>query len=188
MGIRSSATCELHFNDARVPKENLILKEGRGFRVTMDTLDKSRSGVGAQAIGIAQGAYDQAIEFATQRIQFGQPVSSFQAVQHMLADMATAIQAARLLIYHAARASDADDPEGSKLAAMAKVLASDTAMKVTTDALQVCGGTGYMRDYPMEKYMRDAKITQIYEGTNQIQRNVIALELIKEQARKSKGK
>jgi alkylation response protein AidB-like acyl-CoA dehydrogenase len=188
MGIRSSSTCELHFNDARVPKENLILKEGRGFRVTMDTLDKSRPGVGAQAIGIAQGAYDQAIEFATQRIQFGQPVSSFQAVQHMLADMATAIQAARLLIYHAARASDADDPEGSKLAAMAKVLASDTAMKVTTDALQVCGGTGYMRDYPMEKYMRDAKITQIYEGTNQIQRNVIALELIKEQARKSKGK
>ena len=188
LGIRASATCELHFNDVKIPKENLILKEGMGFRVTMDTLNKSRPGIGAQAMGIAQGAFDQAMDFATERIQFGQPVAGFQAVQHMLADMATSIEAARLLVYRAAKAADACAPDAAKLAAMAKVFASDTAMKVTVDALQVCGGTGYMRDYPMEKYMRDAKITQIYEGTNQIQRNVIALDLIKEHAQNKKAK
>jgi len=186
LGIRASATCELHFQDCRIPKENLIGREGQGFRVTMETLDKSRPGIGAQAVGIAQGALDQALEFATQRVQFGQPISSFQAVQHMLADLATQIEAARLLVYRAAQATDAGDPEASKLAAMAKVYASDTAMKAGVDGIQICGGTGYMRDYPMEKYMRDAKITQIYEGTNQIQRNIIALELVKEFAKKKK--
>jgi len=188
MGIRASSTCELHFENCRVPKENLILKPGFGFRVTMETLNKSRPGIGAQAVGIAQGALEQALEFSTQRVQFGQPVSSFQAVQHMLADIATQIEAARLLVYHAARAADAGDPQAPKLAAMAKVFASDVAMKSTVDALQVCGGTGYMRDYPAEKYLRDAKITQIYEGTNQIQRNVIGQDLVKEFAQGRKKK
>lgn len=183
MGIRASSTCELYFENCRVPKENMILKPGLGFRVTMETLNKSRPGIGAQAVGIAQGALDQALDFATQRIQFGQAVVNFQAVQHMLANMATEIQAARLMVYHSARATDAKDPEAPKLAAMAKVFASDVAMKTAVDAMQVCGGTGYMRDYPMEKYMRDAKITQIYEGTNQIQRNIIGLEIVKEWAR-----
>jgi alkylation response protein AidB-like acyl-CoA dehydrogenase len=186
LGIRASSTTELHFDDCRVPKENLIRKEGMGFRVTMETLNKSRPGIGAQAVGIAQGALDQALEFATERVQFGQPISSFQAIQHMLADMATQTEAARLLVYQAARAGDAGDAQAPKLAAMAKVFASDVAMKVSVDALQVCGGTGYMRDYPVEKFMRDAKITQIYEGTNQIQRNIIALELVKELAKKKK--
>ncbi|MCX7016091.1 MAG: acyl-CoA dehydrogenase family protein [Candidatus Sumerlaeota bacterium] len=188
LGIRASATCELHFDNCRVPKENLILKEGMGFRVTMETLNKSRPGIGAQAVGIAQGALEQALEFSTQRIQFGQPVSSFQAVQHMLADMATQIEAARLLVHHAARASDAGDPQAPKLAAMAKVFASDVAMKAAVDGIQICGGAGYMRDYPMEKYMRDAKITQIYEGTNQIQRNVIGIDLVKEFNQRKKKK
>lgn len=180
LGIRCSVTKELHFQDCRIPKENLLGKLNRGFRVAMDTLDKSRPGIGAQAVGIAQGALDQAIDFAYNRVQFGQKITSFQAIQHMLADMATSIQAARLMVYHGARAVDQGAKDASKLAAMAKVFASDTAMKVTTDALQVCGGTGYMREYPVEKYFRDAKITQIYEGTNQIQRNIIALELIRE--------
>jgi len=180
MGIRCSTTCELHFSDCKIPASNLLYKESRGFRVAMDTLDKSRPGIGAQAVGIAQGAMEEAIKFAKQRVQFGQTIVSFQVIQHMLADMATAIEAARLLVYQAARAVDTNASDQSKIAAMAKVFASDTAMKVTTDALQICGGTGYMREYPLEKYMRDAKITQIYEGTNQIQRNIIALELIKE--------
>lgn len=184
LGIRSSVTKELHFQDCKIPKSNILGKVGRGFRVAMDTLDKSRPGIGAQAVGIAQGALDLAMDFARNRVQFGQTITSFQAIQHMFADIATQIEAARLLVYHAARAVDAGSHDASKLAAMAKVFASDTAMKVTVDALQICGGTGYMRDYPMEKYLRDAKITQIYEGTNQIQRNIIALELIREYSKK----
>jgi alkylation response protein AidB-like acyl-CoA dehydrogenase len=184
MGIRSSVTRELHFQDCRVPTSNLLYKENFGFRVAMDTLDKSRPGIGAQALGIAHGALREATEFAQNRVQFGQPVTGFQAVQHMLADMAIACEASRWLVYRSAVAVDNGEPGASAMAAMAKVFASDTAMKVTTDAVQVCGGSGYMREYPLEKRMRDAKITQIYEGTNQIQRNIIALDLIRRTARK----
>jgi butyryl-CoA dehydrogenase len=151
-----------------------------GMIVALKTLDQSRPGVGAQAVGIAQGALDQALKFAKQRVQFGQPIIQFQAIQHMLADMATQTEAARALVYGAARTIDSGAKEISKVSAMAKVFASDVAMRVTTDAVQVMGGAGFMKDYPVEKMMRDAKITQIYEGTNQIQRNVIASELIKE--------
>jgi len=184
LGIRASATRELVFTDCRVPRANILGREGMGFIVAMKTLDRTRPGIGGQAIGIAQGALDTAVKYARERRQFGVAITSFQAVQHMLADMATQLEAARALVYAAARMIDAGIKEFSKEAAMAKVFASDTAMKVTTDAVQVMGGYGYMRDYPVEKMMRDAKITQIYEGTNQIQRNVIALELIKEYAGK----
>ena len=160
----------------------MLYKENRGFRVAMDTLDKSRPGIGAQAVGIAEGALMEALNFANTRIQFGVKITSFQAVQHMLADMAIGVEASRALVYRSAYAVDHGEPNASSLAAMAKVFASDTAMKVTTDAVQICGGTGYMREYPVEKYMRDAKITQIYEGANQIQRNIIALDLIRKTA------
>ncbi len=180
MGIRASATSELIFTDCKIPKENLIGREGMGFIVAMKTFDKSRPGVAAQAVGIAQGAIDIAVKYAKERVQFGKPISSFQAIQHMLADMATETEAARTLVYAASRAIDGGQKNISKISAMSKLFASDVAMKVTTNAVQILGGYGYMRDYPIEKYMRDAKITQIYEGTNQIQRNVIALELIKE--------
>jgi len=183
MGIRASATAELVFNNCRVPKENLIAKEGMGFIVTMKTLDSSRTGVGAQGVGVAQGAINEALKFARQRIQFGQPVTSFQAVQHMLADMQTQTEAARALVYSVARFVDSGAKEISRATSMAKLFATDVAMKVTTDAVQVMGGSGYMKDYPVEKMMRDAKILQIYEGTNQIQRNVIALDMIKEAAK-----
>ena len=183
MGIRASATRELVFQDCRVPKENLLGREGLGFAVAMKTLDQARPGVGAQALGIAHGALDEAVQYAHSRVQFGKPISSFQAVQHMLADMATQIEAARALIYAVSRMIDSGAKNFSKESAMSKVLASDVAMKVTTDAVQIFGGYGYMKDYPVEKMMRDAKITQIYEGTNQIQRNVIAGNLIKELAR-----
>ena len=186
LGIRCSDTRELKFDDLKVPKENLLGKKNRGFRVAMDTFDKSRPGIGAQAVGIADGALHEAIEFARTRIQFGQPVSSFQAVQHMMADCAMKIEAAKLLVYQAARAVDTGAGDASKLSAMAKAYASDVAMEVTVDAVQICGGNGFMREYPLEKYMRDAKITQIYEGTNQIQRTIIGLELIKEAAKKKK--
>jgi alkylation response protein AidB-like acyl-CoA dehydrogenase len=180
MGIRCSKTSELVFEDCRVPAENLIGgKEGYGFIHTMKTFDRTRPGVGAQALGIAQGALEESIEYAKTRIQFGAPVSSYQAVQVMLADMAIQVEASRALIYEAARAIDAGMKNAAGVASMAKVLASDTAMKVATDAVQVFGGYGYMKEYPVEKMMRDAKITQIYEGTNQIQRVVIASELIK---------
>ena len=182
LGIRSSSTTELIFVDCRVPKENLIGKEGQGFLAAMKTLDKSRPGIGAQALGIAQGAYEEALRYSRERVQFGKPISSFQAIQHMLADMATKIEAARALIYSVARFMDTNPKESSVEAAMAKLYASDVAMEVTVDAVQIMGGYGYMREYPTEKYMRDAKITQIYEGTNQIQRNVIALGLIKRAA------
>jgi butyryl-CoA dehydrogenase len=183
MGIRASCTTELIFNDCRIPKESLIAKQGMGFVVAMKTLDSSRAGVGAQGVGVAQGAIDEAIRFAKQRVQFGQPITSFQAVQHMLADMQTQTEAARALVYAVARMIDGGAKDFSRASAMAKLFATDTAMKVTTDAVQVMGGSGYMKEYPVEKMMRDAKILQIYEGTNQVQRNVIALDMIREATR-----
>ncbi|MCX5726958.1 MAG: acyl-CoA dehydrogenase family protein [Candidatus Saganbacteria bacterium] len=188
MGIRCSATRELVFQDCKVPKENLLGKEGAGFLAAMKTFDKTRPGIGAQAVGIAQGALDEAVKYARERIQFEKPIITLQAVQHMLADMATQVEAARALVYAVARAVDAGQSDYTKESAMSKLFASDTAMKVTTDAVQVFGGYGYMRDSPVEKMMRDAKITQIYEGTNQIQRNQIALQLIKESASKKEKK
>jgi alkylation response protein AidB-like acyl-CoA dehydrogenase len=180
MGIRCSKTAELVFQDCRVPAANLIGgKEGYGFIHTMKTFDRTRPGVGAQALGIAAGALDEALEYARTRIQFDVPIAHFQAVQVMLADMAIQVEASRALIYEAARAADAGMKNTSAIASMAKVLASDTAMRVATDAVQIFGGYGYMKEYPVEKMMRDAKITQIYEGTNQIQRLVIASEMIK---------
>ncbi|OGS11283.1 MAG: acyl-CoA dehydrogenase [Elusimicrobia bacterium RIFOXYA12_FULL_57_11] len=184
MGIRASATREVIFNNCEIPAANLISKEGMGFIVALKTLDTSRPGVAAQAVGIAQGALDCALEYSRTRVQFGQPISSFQAIQHMLADMGTQLEAARALTYATARMSDSGAKAMSKDSAMAKLFASDMAMKVTTDAVQILAGYGYMRDYPVEKYMRDAKITQIYEGTNQIQRNVIAANMIKEKIKK----
>jgi len=187
MGIRSSPTRELIFNECKVPKENLLGKEGQGFVIALKTFDASRPGVAAQALGIACGALEDAIKYSRERVQFGQSISSFQAIQHLLADMATEVEAARALIYSTARMIDKDPKiRVTKEAAMCKLFASDIAMKVTTDAVQVYGGYGYMREYPMEKRMRDAKITQIYEGTNQIMRNEIALALIKEAARTKK--
>ncbi len=186
MGIRASATRELIFQDCFIPKENLIAKEGMGFIITMKTFDRTRPGVGAQGVGLAQGALDEAVRYARQREQFGKKIISFQAIQHLLADMAIQVEAARALVYSVARYIDqSDDPKDiSKLSGMAKVYASDVAMKVTTDAVQIFGGYGYMREYPVEKMMRDAKILQIYEGTNQIQRNIIGLELSREYAGK----
>jgi alkylation response protein AidB-like acyl-CoA dehydrogenase len=186
MGIRASATSEVIFEDCKVPVENRLGEEGQGFIVAMKTLDKSRPGVAAQALGIAQGAYDLAADYARQREQFGQSIISFQAIQFMLADMATEIEAARALIYATAKMIDAGVKNIAKESAMCKVLASDVAMKVATDAVQIFGGYGYMKDYPIEKFMRDAKITQIYEGTNQIQRLVIGRNIIREGASKAK--
>jgi alkylation response protein AidB-like acyl-CoA dehydrogenase len=182
MGIRASATRELVFQDCRVPKANLLAKEGMGFIVAMKTLDSSRPGVAAQALGIAAGALDEAVQYSRERRQFGKPIASFQGVQFLLADMATQVEAARALVYAAARYIDSGAKDISRISAMSKLFASDVAMKVTTDAVQVFGGYGYMKEYPVEKMMRDAKITQIYEGTNQIQREVIGLALIKEAA------
>jgi len=184
MGIRASSTMELIFEDCRVPAENLIAREGHGFLVAMKTLNKSRPGVAAQAVGIAQGALDEAAKYASERVQFGHRIDSFQGIQFMLADMATQVEAARALVYSTARMIDAGERKYEKESAMAKVFASDVAMKVTTDAVQILGGYGYMKEYPVEKMMRDAKITQIYEGTNQIQREIIAMNLIKESMRK----
>jgi alkylation response protein AidB-like acyl-CoA dehydrogenase len=184
MGIRASATCELIFEDCRIPKENLIGKEGMGFPVALRTLDRSRPGVAAQALGIAQGALDLAVGYARKRIQFGQSVASFQATQFKFADMATRIEAARALIYSVSRMIDAGVKDFSKESAMAKLFASDVAMDVTVEAVQIFGGYGYMQEYPIEKYMRDAKITQIYEGTSEIQRNVIGRAVVKEGASK----
>ncbi len=182
MGIRASATRELVFQDCRIPKSSLLGREGMGFIVAMKTLDQSRPGVAAQALGIAAGALDEAVDYSRQRRQFGRPICSFQGVQFLLADMATQVEAARTLIYQVARHVDSGAKDISKVSAMCKLFASDTAMRVTTDAVQVFGGYGYMKEYPVEKMMRDAKITQIYEGTNQIQREVIGLALIKEAA------
>ena len=179
MGIRASATRELVFHNCRVPKENLLGREGLGFIVTMKTLDSSRPGVGALSVGLAQGALEAAVAYAQQRKQFGHPISAIQAVQHMLANMAMELEAARALVYAVAKTIDSGATNFTEEGAMAKVFATDMAMKLTTDAVQVFGGVGYMRDYPAEKMMRDAKINQIYEGTNQVLRNVIALELLK---------
>lgn len=183
LGIRASVTRELIFSDCKIPKENLLGREGFGFVLTMKTFDVSRPGVAAQAVGIAQGALDLAMRYAKERIQFGRPISAFQGIQFMFADMATEIEAARSLVYSVARMVDSGNLDVAKESAMAKLFASDVAMRVTTDCVQIFGGYGYMKDYPIEKYMRDAKITQIYEGTNQIQRNIIALQLIKELAK-----
>jgi len=183
MGIRASATRELIFRDCLVPEENLIGKEGAGFILTMKLFDKSRPGIGAQAMGVAQGALEAAVDYTRQRIQFGQPLISLPVVQNILADMAIQVEAARALVYAAARTVDSGVKKFSEESAMAKVFASDIAMKVTTDAVQICGGAGYMRDYPLEKMMRDAKITQIYEGANEVLRNAIAIELRKRRAR-----
>jgi butyryl-CoA dehydrogenase len=184
MGIRASATRELVFQDCKIHKSQMLGKEGMGFIVAMKTLDRTRPGIAAQAVGIAQGALNEALKYTRQREQFGAKISTFQGVQHILADMATQVEAARALVYAAAKTIDSGSSETSRASAMCKLMASDTAMRVTTDAVQLFGGYGYMKEYPVEKMMRDAKITQIYEGTNQIQRNVIALELIKELAAK----
>ena len=180
MGIRCVPVHELHFRNCRVPAENVLGQEGRGFGNAMMTLDRARPGVAAQAVGLAQGALDWAIRYTSERQQFGQSVLSFQAIQFMIADMATEVEAARQMVYTAARAIDAGVPNPTKLAAMCKVFATDVAMKVTTNAVQLFGGYGYCKDYPIEKYMRDAKITQIYEGANQIQRLVIGRAITKE--------
>jgi len=181
MGIRTVPVNELDFADCRVPASQLVGgKEGGGFRNAMMTLDRARPGVAAQALGLAQGAFEWALRYTSERRQFGQTVMSHQAIQFMLADMATQVEAARQLVYTSARAIDAGVKNINKIAAMAKVFATDTAMRVTTDAVQLFGGYGYCRDYPIEKYMRDAKITQIYEGTNQVQRLVIGRALTRE--------
>jgi len=183
MGIRCVPVIEVHFEDCKVPVENLLGgREGVGFRDAMMTLDRARPGVAAQALGLAQGAFELAVDYTRKRQQFGQSVSSFQGIQWMLADMATEIEAARQLVYHAARLVDSGAKNISRASAMCKLFATDTAMKVTTNAVQLFGGYGYVKDYPIEKYMRDAKITQIYEGTNQIQRLVIARDVLREAA------
>jgi butyryl-CoA dehydrogenase len=183
MGIRCVPVVDIHLENCRVHVDNLLGgKEGLGFKHAMMTLDCARPGIAAQAVGLAQGAFDLAVEYTGNRQQFGQSISSFQGVQWMLADMATQIEAARQLVYTAARAADSGQKNISKLSAMCKLFASDMAMKVTTDAVQLFGGYGYVKDYPIEKYMRDAKITQIYEGTNQIQRLVVARTILREAA------
>ncbi len=180
MGIRCVPVNETHFRGVRVPRENLLGgREGLGFVHAMKTLDYARPGVAAQAVGLAQGAYELAVDWAKRRQQFGQPLAQFQAIAFMLADMATAIEAARQLVYYAARLIDSGSKNFTKYSAMCKVFASDVAMKVTTDAVQIFGGYGYIKDYPVERFMRDAKITQIYEGTNQIQRLVISRAILK---------
>lgn len=179
MGLRASPTLELIFDNCRVPRENLLGAEGEGFKIAMSTLDGGRNGIAAQAVGIAQGAMEEAARYAKEREQFGRPIADFQAISFMLADMATKIEAARLLTYQAAFLESNRLPYG-KASAMAKLFASETAMEVTTNAVQIFGGYGYTRDYPVERFMRDAKITQIYEGTSEVQRLVISRYLLKD--------
>jgi alkylation response protein AidB-like acyl-CoA dehydrogenase len=179
MGIRGSPTREVVLTNARVPVERLIGQEGEGFKIALRTLDFSRPLIGAQALGIAQGAFDLAARYATEREQFGRRIADFEAIQFMLADMAMKLEASRMLVYKALALCDDEDPRMTKWSAMAKCFASDSAMAITTDAVQILGGYGYVREYPAERYMRDAKITQIYEGTNQIQRVVMARQLLK---------
>ena len=183
LGIRASATRELVFKNCLVPEENLLGKPGLGFIQALRLFDRSRPGIGSQAVGLAQGALEAAVEYAEQRVQFDQAIINIQAVQHMLADMAIQVEAARALVYAAARYVDSGARNVSEESAMSKVFASDAAMKVTVDAVQICGGAGYMKDYPVEKMMRDAKILQIYEGTNQVLRNTIASGLRKRKGR-----
>ena len=182
LGIRGSPTAQLFFEDLAVPAANRLGNEGEGFKLAMRVLDHSRPGIAAQALGIAEGAFDLARRYARDRRQFGKPINQFQGIQFMLADMATQIEAARALTYGSADALDRDLPDIGLSSAIAKLFASDTAMRVTTDAVQILGGYGYLRDFPAERMMRDAKITQIYEGTNEIQRLVIAREVLKEKA------
>jgi len=177
MGIRASNTCELVLDNVRIPATNRIGKEGEGFRIAMKTLDAARPLVGAVSVGLAQSAFDAAVKYSKERVQFGKPIASFQLIQAMIADMAIAIETARLMVYKACWLKDQGLPF-AKEAAMAKCYAADVAMKVTVDAVQVLGGYGYIKEYPTEKYMRDAKIMQIYEGTNQIQRLVIANQIL----------
>jgi alkylation response protein AidB-like acyl-CoA dehydrogenase len=179
MGVRGSPTGEILLDGVRIPAANLIGEEGRGFSYAMAALDSSRPIIGAQAVGIAQGALDVATRYLQDRTQFDQPLAAFQGLQFMLADMATQLEAARTLVYRACSLVDVGDPSVARIAAMSKLFASDTAMRVTTDAVQLLGGAGYTAEFPVERMMRDAKITQIYEGTNQIQRVVIAKHLLK---------
>ncbi len=178
LGIRASPTVALHFTDCAIPVANRLGAEGEGFKLAMRTLDITRPATGALGLGIAQAALDAAVAYAKERQQFGQPIGAFQGIQFMLADMAMAVHGARLMIHHCARQLDAGITDNTYEASMAKCFAADAAMKVTTDAVQIFGGYGYTREYPVERYMRDAKIMQIYEGTNQIQRVVIAKELL----------
>jgi alkylation response protein AidB-like acyl-CoA dehydrogenase len=180
MGIKGSTTGEIFFNDCRVPADNLLGAEGDGFKIAMRVLDRSRPGIGAQALGIAQGATDYALEYAKSRETMGKPIAEHQLIAAKLADMETRCEAARGLLYKVGQMIDEDAPDVTKFSAMAKLLCSDVAMEVTTEAVQVLGGYGYMKEYPVERMMRDAKITQIYEGTNEIQRLVIAREMVKE--------
>jgi len=184
MGLNASSTTELIMNDCRIPKDRILGRNGQGFLIAMRTLDIARPGIGSIAVGLAQAALDEAVKYARQRIQFGQPIISFQALQHMLADMATNLEASRALVYSVARTIDDGKKDTAKISAMAKLFATDMAMRVTTDAVQILGGYGYMKSYPVEKMMRDAKILQIYEGTNQIMRNIIGQALNKEYAKK----
>jgi alkylation response protein AidB-like acyl-CoA dehydrogenase len=180
MGLRGSPTAAVSFDGLRVPAANLVGREGMGFAIAMHTLDRSRPTIGAQAVGIAQGAIDEAIGYMQERKAFGKPIADLQGLRFMVADMAMHVEAARALVYRACSLVDDGDPDGelTKVGAMAKCFASDTAMSVTTDAVQLLGGYGYTKDFPVERFMRDAKITQIYEGTNQIQRVVMAKKLL----------
>jgi alkylation response protein AidB-like acyl-CoA dehydrogenase len=178
LGVRGSPTGEVILEDVRVPASHRIGEEGQGFYVAMATLDRSRPTIGAQAVGIAQGALDYAVGYMKERTQFGKPIAEFQGLQFMVADMAMKIEAARGLVYRACAMVDRGDPELTMAGAMAKCVASDAAMSVTTDAVQLLGGYGYTKEFPVERYMRDAKITQIYEGTNQVQRVVISKRLL----------
>lgn len=179
IGMRGSATSDLIFENCKVPKENRLGEEEEGWKIALNTINLSRPAVGAQAVGLAQGALDYAVRYATERIQFSKPISSFQAIQFMIADMATQIEAARALVYKAVDQILTNHPDSERLSAIAKIFASDVAMKVTTDAVQLLGGYGYMKDYPLERMMRDAKVTQIYEGANQVQRLVVTQQLFK---------
>jgi len=179
IGMRGAVMTDVIFENCRVPHENLLGKEGKGWEMAIDTLNRSRPAIGALAVGIAQGALDFAVRYANERIQFGKPISSFQAIQFMIADMATQVEAARALVYKVASQMDAKLEDTEKLAAISKYYASEIAMKVTTDAVQILGGYGYMKDYPVERMMRDAKVTQIYEGVNQAQRWAVAQQLLR---------
>jgi len=178
MGIKGSPTCEIYFQDCRIPLDRLIGTEGQGFKTALKTLDHTRLGIGAQAVGIAQGALDAAVDYVKERRQFGKAIADFQGIQWMVADMAMRIEAARQLVYVAAAKAERGAPDMTFASSAAKCFASDTAMSVTTDAVQLFGGAGYTRDFPVERMMRDAKITQIYEGTNQVQRMVMARQVM----------
>ncbi len=178
LGLRASSTTQLTFEDVRVPASNMVGQEGIGFKIAMQTLDGGRIGIGAQAVGISQAALDASITYAREREQFGKPIGEFQAIQWKLADMATSIEAARLMLYRAARLRDRDEPH-TKEAAMAKLFAGEVSNRVTREAIQIHGGAGYLKDFPVERYFRDARITQIYEGTSEIQRIVVSRSLLR---------